>query len=109
MPTLDHTREAEIMKTFERGQRLYGLTNSQGYQDLLDILEAEIDLYEYRLLNLPPGTDDLLLRDTLGHARVARSIFEQLQIKINTYIEMGQTAVAATEQMIANSADYSNL
>ena len=105
---LDHERQAEIMSAFEKGQRLYSLLHSPGYQDLLDILEAEVTKYEFRALNLKAGVSHNLLRDTIGHARTARSIFEQLQLRINASIEIGMDAARLPEQ-IAEQAAYSNL
>ena len=105
---LDHERQAEIMSAFEKGQRLYSLLHSPGYQDLLDILEAEVTKYEFRALNLKAGVSHNLLRDTIGHARTARSIFEQMQLRVNAAIDTGLDAAKLPEQL-ANQADYSNL
>ena len=102
---LEQAREAEIMRIFERSQRLYQLAHSPGYQDILDILEAEVVKYEFRLLNLQAGTDDTLLRDVMAHAKVARSIFEQLQIRINSLIEQG---IDVTTSGVSD-ADHYNL
>jgi hypothetical protein len=91
------------MRVFERSQRLYQLAHSTGFQDLLDILEAEVVKYEFRLLNLQAGTDDTLLRDVMAHAKVARSIFEQLQIRINGAIEQG---IEVTTQQGSHADNY---
>jgi len=101
---LEQTRQQEIMHVFEKGARLYQLIHSTGYADLLDILEAEVVKFEFRLMNLPPGTENQLLRDTLSHARVSRSIFEQLQLRIQALISVGLEASVDAEQ-----ANYSGL
>jgi hypothetical protein len=95
---LDQTRQTEIMTAFEQGVRLYQLVNNQGWNDVLDILEAEVIKYEFRLMNLAPGSDAKLLNDTHGHARVARSIFEQLQIRIQAAIDLGVEATEVAQQ-----------
>lgn len=103
---LERERQAEIMRVFEKGQRLYQLAHSPGYQDLLDILEAEAVKYEFRLLNLPAGTEEKLLRDVMAHAKVSRSILEQMQIRVNAQIEQSiNVTLAQTE----NAAEYTNL
>ena len=105
---LEQTRQAEIMRAFEQGRRLYQLTHDPAYQDLLDILEAEVVKYEFRLLNLEAGTHTELLRDVLAHAKVARSIFEQLQLRINASIEAGLIASQLPEHD-AQEAAFNNL
>jgi hypothetical protein len=104
---LDETRQAEIMTLFERAQRLYQVTNNAGWNDVLDILEAEVVKYEFLLLNLPVGVDEVLLRATQGHAKVARSIFEQLQLRIARNISIGTEAAA--DGVKQSEADYNNL
>ena len=89
MDTLERQEQAEIFENFERGRKLYQLVNSEGYQVLLDIFEAEVIKYEFRLLNLPSGSTNEMVRDILAHAKVARSIFEQLQLRIHAEIESG--------------------
>jgi hypothetical protein len=84
--------QLDIFKTLERGRRLFQLRNTEGYNDLLDMLEAEVVKSEYRLMNTPAGSSNDLLRDLHAHARAARTIFEQLQIRLNTEIEHGKSA-----------------
>lgn len=95
---LDQERQQEIMSSFEKGARLYQLSISDGYKDLLDLLEAEVVEYEFRLMNLPPGTDNKLLNDTHSHARVARSIFEQIQIRIQAAVQVAIDAQSLAQQ-----------
>lgn len=95
---LDQERQQEIMSAFERGSRLYQLSVSDGYKDLLDLLEAEVIEYEFRLMNLPPGTDNKLLNDTHSHARVARSIFEQIQLRIQAAVQVAIDAQTLAQQ-----------
>jgi hypothetical protein len=95
---LEQERQQEIMSAFEKGARLYQLTVNDGYKDLLDLLEAEVIEYEFRLMNLPPGTDAQLLRDTHSHARVARSIFEQIQIRIQAAVQLAVDAQTVAQQ-----------
>ena len=84
--------QLEIFKTLERGRRLFQLRNSAGYGDLLDMLEAEVVKFEFRLMNTPAGSSTELVRDLLAHARAARTIFEQLQLRLNAEIEHGKDA-----------------
>jgi hypothetical protein len=105
---LDTARQAEIMSAFEKGIELYQLQHTAGYTTLLDILEAEVVKYEFRLMNLAPGSDVKLLNDTHSHARVARSIFEQLQLRIQAMIDVGIEAQQAAQQLSAQ-ADYNGL
>ena len=95
---LDQERQQEIMSAFEKGARLYHLTVHDGYKDLLDLLEAEVIEYKFRLMNLPPGTDAQLLRDTHSHARVARSLFEQIQIRIQAAVQVAIDAQSLAQQ-----------
>lgn len=95
---LDQQQQVEIMSAFEKGARLYQLTVHDGYKDLLDLLEAEVIEYEFRLMNLPPGTKPKLLNDTHSHARVARSIFEQIQIRIQAAVQVAIDAQTLAQQ-----------
>jgi len=103
---LDSGRQAEIMKSFERGRRLYQLVNSQGWTDFLDIAEAEVVKAEFRLMNVAAGSTSELVRDLLAHARAARSNFEQIQLRVNAEIESG---LEATLNVTTPEADYNNL
>lgn len=84
--------QLDIFKTLERGRRLFQLRNSEGYADLLDMLEAEVVKAEFRLMNTPAGSSTELIRDLHAHARAARTIFEQLQLRLNAEIEHGKDA-----------------
>jgi hypothetical protein len=96
------------MKVFETGRRLYQLTHNAGWQDVLDILEAEAVKYEYRLLNLAPDASETLLRGVQAHAQVARSIMEQLQLRIASLVEIGLQA-ATLPASEAQEAEYNSL
>lgn len=87
---IEQSEQADILKQFEKGRRLFLLRNSEGWNDLLDILEAEVTKAEYRLMNTPAGSATDLLRDLHAHARAARSIFEQLQLRVNAEVEQGK-------------------
>lgn len=80
----------DSLQAFEQGRRLFLLTQTDGYSDLLDILEQEVVKAEFRLMNLTAGASSELLRDLHAHARAARSIFEQLQLRIASAIENGK-------------------
>ena len=105
---LDQTKQAEIMAAFEKANKLYQLVNTPGWSEVLDILEAEVVKYEFRLLSLPAGSTRQLLDDTHSHARVARSIFEQLQLRIQAAIDVGIEAQEAAQQL-SQQANYSGL
>ena len=105
---LDQAKQSEIMQAFEKGVRLYQLAHSPGYTDILDILEAEVVKYEFRLMSLSPGSDPRLLHDTHSHARVARSIFEQLQLRIQAAIDLGVDATEVAQQA-SEQAHYNGL
>jgi hypothetical protein len=105
---LDQERQQEIMSAFERGSRLYQLSISDGYKDLLDLFEDEVVLYEFRLMNLAPGTDPQLLRDTHSHARVARSLFEQLQLRIQAAVQNAVDAQTLAQEA-SQQAQYLGL
>lgn len=102
--SLDNSEQAEIMQNFERGQRLYQTTHTSGWADVLDVLEAEVDKAEFRLLNVAPGSDPKLVNDLLMSARAYRSLFEQLQLQVARRIEIGINldAIAGSE------ANYNN-
>lgn len=87
---LEDVEKVEILRSFEKSRRLYQLTHSEGWADLLDILEAEVIKAEFRLMNLPAGSSAELLRDLHAHARAARTIFEQVQLRVNAEIESGR-------------------
>lgn len=84
--------QLDIFKTFERGRRLFQLRNTAGYSDLLDIFEAEVVKWEFRLISRPQGATNELLRDLSCYATVARSLFEQLQLRLNAEIEQGKNS-----------------
>lgn len=90
---IERTEKAEILQSFEKGRRLFQLVNSEGWNDLLDILEAEVVKAEFRLMNLQAGASAELLRDLHAHARAARTIFEQLQLRVNAEIESGKESL----------------
>ena len=90
---LSTSEQAEILRTFEKGRRLYQLTNADGWNDLLDIMEAEVVKAEFRLMNSHDGSSNELLRDLRAHARAARSLFEQLQLRINAEIENSRQTI----------------
>lgn len=87
---LEQTEKLEVLKQFERGRRLFHLVRSDGWGDLLDIIEVEVIKSEYRLMNTVAGASNELLRDLHAHARAARSIFEQVQLRVNAAIESGK-------------------
>lgn len=87
---VEQQERIETLQTFEKGRRLFLLTKADGYQDLLDILEREVVKAEFRLMNVTAGASPELLRDLHAHARAARSIFEQLQLRIAAAIENGR-------------------
>lgn len=82
--------EQDILKDFERGRRLHTLTSSESWPDVLDILETLAQQAEFNLINLRAGQDPLLLRDLHTHARAARTILEQFQIRVSDIIERGR-------------------
>lgn len=104
---LDQTAQTEIMQAFEKGRRLYQLVHQTGYADMLDLFEAEVIKAEFRLLNLPAGSDQLMVRDVLTAAKYARSLFEQLQLRIHAIIEVGLEASELPNQL-TGQAEYNN-
>jgi len=99
--------DKESLAAFERGRRLYLFQQSEGYQDFLDIFEEEVIKDEYRLLNLPAGTSSDLLRDIHAYAKISRSNFERIQIRIATEIENGKQIPIIDSQQYEPT--YSNL
>jgi len=92
-------QEKENMNLFEKGHRLNQVVVLPGYQDILDMFEQIADTYEARLINVPSGEPDLLIRDLLAEAKVARSILTLVQREINAAVEMGrQAALSAVQQ-----------
>lgn len=87
---LEQQEKAEMLRDFERGRRLFITTHSEGWNDVLDLLEAEVIASEFRLINQPAGASDELLRDLHSHARAARTIFERFQLRIAAQIESGK-------------------
>jgi hypothetical protein len=100
----DH--EKESIQTLERAARLYLLTSQEGWDDLLDIMEKQVTEAEFRLLNLPSGAENQVLRDTHAYAKVARSFFEQVQLRVISLIEAGQAE--ATIKPSTDIPQYSN-
>jgi hypothetical protein len=86
--SVDHQRD--ILRSFERGRRLFILTHNEGWQDVLDIMEAEVVASEFRLMNVPAGSTSDLVRDLLMDARARRAMFERTQLKILADIEQGK-------------------
>lgn len=85
--TLEREEQQEILSAFERGHRLYQVRNAEGWQDLLDIFEAEVVKWEHRLLNIPSGSTEALLRDLHAEAKVSRAMFERIQMAVNAAID----------------------
>ena len=106
MTNEEKQRQQEILNSLEKGRRLYQIRNSEGWVDLLDILETEAVLGEIRLFDSPEGASNELLRDLRAYARAARSIYEKTQIRVNNSIEQSTKAVLAHA---GDSSEYTNL
>ena len=90
----DH--EKESFHTLERAARLYLLVSQDGWNDLLDIMEKQVADAEFRLINLPSGVETQILRDTQAYAKVTRSFFEQIQLRVMSLIDAGKAEATAT-------------
>jgi|SRR5882757_8112965 len=88
--------EKESIKTLEKASRLYLLVSQEGWADLLDIMERQVTEAEFRLINLPAGIETQILRDTQAYAKVTRSFFEQVQLRVMSLIDAGQAEATIT-------------
>lgn len=99
--TLEQEEQQEILSAFERGHKLHLLRIQPGWQDLLDIMEAEVVKWELRLLNTPSGESEAMLRDLHAEAKVSRAMFERIQLRVQAAVD-ASVQVAAT----ASPIDY---
>jgi hypothetical protein len=98
--TLEREEQQEILSAFERGHRLHQTRSTQGWQDVLDLMEEEVVKWEHRLLNTPSGESEAMLRDLHAEAKVSRAMMERIQIRI-------QAAIDASVQLVeASPIDY---
>lgn len=103
--------EKELIAEFEKGHRITQLIHSAGYADLLDIFEQEVIENEFRLMNAPLGTDNILLRDLHVAARVSRSIFERIQLRLQAATQASLEALSLSQrpQSEYSEAQFTNL
>lgn len=79
--------DKELLREFEKAHSIAQLLAHPGYKYLLEIMQKEMEKDEYNLMNLPPGTDSGLIRDLHLAARISRSKFEQLVLKLNSALD----------------------
>lgn len=77
----------ELLKEFERTHAIAQLLQHPGYKHMIKIMEKEMEQDEYRLMNVPVGSDPLLIRDLHMAARISRSKYEQLVLKLNSALD----------------------
>lgn len=99
-------QEKEAIQILERGARLYRLVSSEGWDDLMDVMEAQVVSAEFKLINLPAGVRTQVLRDVQSYAKAWRSIFEQTQLRVNSLIEAAQAEAEITKPQ--DTPQYSN-
>jgi hypothetical protein len=97
-PQISVEEQAEVLKSFERGRRLYIVTHSDGWKDVLDIFEDEVVKSEFRLMNATADNEDYLVRNLQISARERRSMFERIQLRILAEIEQGKKIPYAIQQ-----------
>ena len=79
--------EREMLKEFEKAHAIAQLLQHPGYKYIVEILEKEMLADEYRVLNLPIGAEADLVRICQIAARLSRSKYEQLQLRLRAAVD----------------------
>lgn len=106
MTTREEQQEQVLLdKLYVRGQRLWHLMESDGWPEVLDILEgivagAEQDLLNYR------GTDEKLLLGLQKRSLAYRTLFHQFQQVVLDTVEVAkQVPLVATETPLPGASE----
>ena len=91
--------QEQMLALFEKGRRLQEVISLPGWQDVLDILEKQVEMSEYHLLNYDGAaadghSDKDILWRLHAKARAKREMFDVLQKVINAAIEQATQAVS---------------
>lgn len=95
-PTAVTPEQLEILEAYEKGLRLQDTIQSAGWKDALDLMEAEVALAEFHLMNYN-GVDNAELMALHRRARAMREFFQQTQVKIQTAVDQVEEIKRAVE------------